>query len=279
MAARVGIRFLGWALLLLVGAPSLAGPAKLNLLANTWVLLRKDDLGGRRGGAVRYATYEKKFLLWGFMDADPEFLQENPSMSLPEHDIVYFDVGAKQWRDHASKTWVDQQAKKKPLYFVPRCYHGLTSGSERSLFRAPQGYPAESARPDLNIAFDQVAYHPPSRSLVYFTGGLTTSYHVETRRWTNLTPTHWPPPVLGGSLGYDSLHDEMVLFGGGHVAERRSDGRVVGHSGTWIYSCADIGKIHGPALVYSPSSCRSSALRSLPRLLSPWGCRPAEQLF
>ena len=31
--------------------------------------------------------------------------------------------------------------------------------------------------------------------------------------------------MLGGSLAYDSLHDEVVLFGGGHVENRRTDGR------------------------------------------------------
>src|SRR4029079_13081243 len=93
--------------------------------------------------------------------------------------------------------------------------------------------------PDLNISFDHVVYHPPSRSLVYFTGGLTVAYHVESRRWRNLAPAQTPPPVLGGSLAYDPLHDEIVLFGGGHVAEKRDDGRIVGHTGTWIYSFTD----------------------------------------
>jgi hypothetical protein len=202
---------------------------------NTVTLLRRDAIGARRGGAVRYVASEGRFLLWGFMDADPELLQESPSMPLPEHDVVLFDLKKKQWRDHVSKEWARRQAETKPRYFVPRCYHGLTTGSERSLFRAPAGYPAQTARPDLNITFDQVVYHPPSRSLVYFTGGLTAAYHVETRRWRNLEPAQSPPPVLGGSLAYDPLHDEIVLFGGGHVAEKRG-GRIVGYTDTWIYS-------------------------------------------
>ena len=68
--------------------------------ANRFMLVRKDNVGARRGGAVRYAASEKTFLLWGFLDADPEFLQENPSMPLPELDVVFFDVEKKQWRDH-----------------------------------------------------------------------------------------------------------------------------------------------------------------------------------
>lgn len=234
-----------------------AEPAPLELPANSWELLRKDNAGARRGGAVRFAPAAKAFLLWGFMDADPEFAQENPSIALPEHDVVAFDVGEKRWRDHAPKEWSERQASVKPLYFVPRCYHGLTSGSERSLFRAPEGFPAALARPDLNITFDQVVYHPPSQSLVYFTGHLTVAYDLAKRRWSNLSPKESPPPVLGGSLAYDSLHDEIVLFGGGHVAEKSDAGRVVGHTGTWIYSFVDknwsryAGKVEPPPRMYS----------------------------
>jgi hypothetical protein len=206
---------------------------------NAFVLLRKDNIGARRGGAVRFVPSEKTFLLWGFMDVDQEFPQENPSMPLPEHDVVAFDIVSKRWRDHASSEWSARRPERKPLYFVPRCHHGLTSGSERSLFRAPEGYPESTARPDLNITFDQVVYHPPSRSLVYFTGGLTVAYDVAKRTWRDLAPARSPPPVLGGSLAYDPLHDEIVLAGGGHVAEKRADGRVVGHTDTWIYSFAD----------------------------------------
>ncbi|MCE9532220.1 MAG: hypothetical protein K8T89_14040 [Planctomycetes bacterium] len=204
----------------------------------SFVLSRKDNTGARRGGAVRFVPHEKTFLLWGFMDADPEFPQENPAMPLPEHDVVGFDFEKKEWRNHVSGEWAKQAARTKPLYFVPRCYHGLTSGSERSLFRAPEAFGQTEARPDLNISFDQVVFHPPTKSLIYFTGGLTVAYDVAERRWRNLAPAQSPPPVLGGSLAYDPLHNEIVLFGGGHVAEKRDDGRLVGYTDTWIYSFA-----------------------------------------
>jgi hypothetical protein len=40
---------------------------------------------------------------------------------------------------------------------------------------------------------------------------------------------------MAGSLAYDPMHDEIVLFGGGHVAEQGRDGRIVGYTGTWLY--------------------------------------------
>lgn len=218
------------------GALAQTAPANADLPANTWVQIRQDTSGARRGCAIRYAPEAGAFFLWGFMDADPEFRQEEPSLTLPEYDMVAFDLATRRWRNHLPQSYSAEWSKKLPPTFVPRCYHGLTSGSERSLFRPPEGYPAEAARPDPNVVFDQVAYHPPSRSLVYFTGGLTIAYHVEQRRWTNLAPAHSPPPVLGGALVHDPVHDELILFGGGHVAEEGPNGRTVGYTGMWVYS-------------------------------------------
>ena len=212
--------------------------AEADLPANTWVQLQKDAVGARRGCAIRYAPAAGTFFLWGFMDADPEFRQEEPAMAVPEYDMVAFDLDARRWRNHLPRRWEAEWGRKLPPTFVPRCYHGLTSGSERSLFRPPAGYPAEAARPDPNLVFDQVTYHPPSKSLVYFTGGLTVAYQVAERRWTNLAPIH-APPVLGGALAHDPLNNELILVGGGHVAEEGPDGRIVGYTGTWAYSFAD----------------------------------------
>src|SRR5208283_5707217 len=124
------------------------------------------------------------------LNANYDLLQENPTMPVPEHDMVAFDPADGRWRSHLPTAWQAEWSKQLPPVFIPRAYAGITSGSERSLFRPPPGYPAAAARPDLNIVFDQVAYHPRSKSLVYFTGGLTVSYDVENRKWTNLAPAH-----------------------------------------------------------------------------------------
>ena len=55
---------------------------------------------------------------------------------------------------------------------------------------------------------------------------MTAAYHVVERQWTNLAPAHTPPPVLGGTLAYDPVNDEMVLYGGGRIAEAGPDGRI-----------------------------------------------------
>ncbi len=193
---------------------------------NTWIELRKDPVGARPGSAIRYAAEARAFFLWGFLNADPNLLQEQPLMQVPEYDVVAFDPDDGRWRG--------QREKFYPAY-IPRTYSGKTTGSEQTVMRGTTNDAGGVPRPDLNIVFDQVAYHPGSQSLIYFTGGLTAAYDVVRRRWRDLAPAGSPPPVVGGSLAYDPVNDQIVLFGGGHAAERAPDGRLVGYTGLWVY--------------------------------------------
>jgi hypothetical protein len=203
---------------------------------NQWVQLCQDFEGARPGSAIRYVPVAGTFFLWGFMNANPDLLQEQPLIEGPEYDIVTFSPAEGRWRSHFPKSWEATWSLKLPLAYSPRTYSGITTGSERTVLRSPTDEAEGAPRPDLNIVFDQVTYHPSSQSLVYFTGGLTAAYHTVNRRWSDLAPRHKPPPVLGGSLAYDPVHDEVILFGGGHVAEPDSSGKLVGFTGTWVYS-------------------------------------------
>jgi hypothetical protein len=181
----------------------------------------------------------KSFFLWGFMDSDPDLLQEHPLAEVPEYDVVTFDLSEARWRNHLPLAWESQWNVTLPPAYIARTYAGLTTGSERTVLRGPTDESEGASRPDLNLVFDQVSYQPAIQSLFYFTGGLTATYDVVKRRWHDLTPAHTPPPVVGGSLAYDPLNNEMVLFGGGHVTEKGPDGRLVGYTGTWVYRFAD----------------------------------------
>lgn len=209
--------------------------AGADLPPNRWTQVRQDATGARRGSAMRYVPEAGAFFLWGFFDADPGLLQEQPLMEAPEYDIVAFTPAEGRWRNHLPRQREAEWNKKLPLAYIPRTYSAITTGSERTVLRGPTGEPGGVPRPDLNIVFDQVAWHPSLRSLVYFTGGLTAAYCVAERTWTDLSPHHSPPPVLGGSLAYDPVNRELVLFGGGHVVERAPDGKIAGYTGTWVY--------------------------------------------
>lgn len=210
-----------------------------DLSAGQWVQLCKDSQGARRGSAVRYVQETGAFYLWGFMDCNPGHLQEHPLMEVPEYDMVAFDPEQGRWENQFPPAWETEWKKKMPLASVVRTYSGITTGSQQTILRSPTDSPDAAPRPDLNVVFDQVVYHPTTKSLIYFTGGLTAAYDVNRRRWSDLAPAHCPPPVLGGSLAYNPLHDEIVLFGGGHVVEPGPDGVPVGYTGTWHYSFAD----------------------------------------
>ena len=239
MASRLcaWILFCGIALVAIPGS----GPQEgvYDLIPNQWVELRRDPAGARRGSAIRFAPAAGAFLSWGFMNADPNLLQEQPLMEIPEYDVVGFDPRERRWLNHFPKRWESQWSKKLPLAYIPRTYSGITTGSERTVLRGLTDDAGGAPRPDLNVVFDQVSYHPPTNSLIYFTGGLTAAYDTVNRRWSDLAPKNSPPPVLGGSLAHDPVNDEIVLFGGGHVAESGPDGRVVGYTGTWVYRTRD----------------------------------------
>jgi hypothetical protein len=217
----------------------IASAGAQELPANRWVQLEQDPAGARRGSAIRYAPEARAFFLWGFFDYDTELLQEHPLMEVPEYDMVAFDPSEGRWRSHFPPSREAEWSKKLPLAYIPRTYAAITTGSERTVLRGPTDQGSGAPRPDLNIVFDQVAYHPGLGALVYFTGGLTAAYDVKRRRWSDLEPRHSPPPVLGGSLAYDARNNEIVLFGGGYVAEPGPGGRVVGYTGTWVYKDGD----------------------------------------
>ena len=209
--------------------------AAQTLPANRWVEIARDAAGARPGSAIHYVPDAHAFYLWGYMNDDPDLLQEQPLMRIPEYDMVTFDPADGHWRNDFPREWEQDWTKRLPLAYLPRTYSGITSGSERTVLRGPTDEKEGAPRPDLNIVCDQAVWVPSVKSLVYFTGGLTAAYDVSARRWRDLGPRHSPPPVMGGSLAYDPLHDAIVLFGGGHVAEPGPEGRPAGSTGTWVY--------------------------------------------
>jgi len=231
--------------ILLLQGLIVASSAAAELAPNQWVQIVHDTNGGRRGSAIRYAPGTGSFLLWGFIDHDPELLQEHPLMQVPEYDVVSFTPSEARWRNHLPPSREREWSRQLPMAYLPRTYSAITTGSERTVLRGAADERGGVPRPDLNIVFDQVAWHQPLQSLVYFTGGLTAAYDPAKRFWTDLRPAHSPPPVVGGSLGYDSTNGEMVLFGGGHVAERGPSGKVAGYTGTWIFRDNDWQRLPG----------------------------------
>ena len=205
-----------------------------NLEPNTWTRLSRDEDGARRHCALRYVP-EGGYFLWGYLSYDV-FIYGGPHLPRkdnPEYDLVMFDPAVGAWKNQFPVEKAAEWTHALPPMYLCQNYHGITTGSYRPQLKMRDGV----LRPDLNIVFDQVTYDSKRARMVYFTGGRTFGYDMHTRSWADIAPGGSPPPVLGGSLCYDPFNDEIVLVGGGHVAERGSGGRLAGYTGTWIFDC------------------------------------------
>ncbi len=215
-------------------ASSWAGRVLLpDLPANTWTQICRDPQGARRSSSFRYVDDGAYFLLWGFMGyvmsdyGNPE----KPWNGNTEYDIVIFDPRKGTWESQYPREKASEWRNHPPPMHMCSYYQGITIGSHRPQLKEREGI----LRPDLNVVFDQVTYDTRRSRMIYFTGGRTFAYDVKRRRWSDAAPGSAAPPVLGGSLCYDRFNDEVVLFGGGHVAEKGPQGTPVGWTGTWIY--------------------------------------------
>ena len=204
---------------------------------NTWNRVAQDEQGARRSSSFRYVEEGGYFLLWGFHGyvmsdyGNPE----KPWHGNKEYDLVAFDPRTGRWESRLPFEREEQWRATPPPMHMCSYYQGITIGSHRPQLKEREGV----LRPDLNIVFDQVTYDRRRARMIYFTGGRTFAYDVKARKWSDAAPEGGPPPVLGGSLCYDRRNDEVVLFGGGHVAEPGPGGAPVGWTGTWIYQCAN----------------------------------------
>lgn len=198
-------------------------------------MVNRDEYGARRHSSFRWAEEAGAFLLWGYMGHITEYYgsPDEPYSENPEYDMVAYSVKEGVWQNHLPPGKEAEWSRNLPPLHQCSSYQGITIGSHRPQLKLREGI----LRPDLNIVFDQVTYDSKRGRMVYFTGGRTFAYDVVNREWSDIGGSEGPPPVLGGSLCYDPFNDEIMLTGGGHVAELGPDGKAVGHTGTWAYQC------------------------------------------
>ena len=207
-------------------APKSESKSVSDIPNNKWTMISRDDGGARRHSSFRYVENGNYFLLWGYLSYNV-YIYGGPHIPYeenPEYDIVVFDPKVGSWKNQFPFEKEEEWSRKLPPMYLCNLYHGITTGSYRPQLKIRDGI----MRPDMNIVFDQVTYDSKRSRMVYFTGGRTFAYNTVNRRWSNIGQGKNPPPVLGGSLCYDPLNDEIVLFGGGHVAEVGPDGKVQG---------------------------------------------------
>jgi hypothetical protein len=215
-------------------ATSCTRNAQADVPANSWTRIVQDQQGARRFSSFRYVNDGKYFLLWGYMGhvTDDYGNPDKPWDGNNEYDIVVFDPQAGRWQSQYPREKENEWPNNPPPMHLCNSYQGITTGSYRPQLKVREGV----LRPDLNIVFDQVAYDSKRSRMIYFTGGRTFAYDVRSRKWSDaVSQSQTPPPVSGATLSYDPFNDEIVLAGGGHVAEPGPHDEPVGYTGTWIF--------------------------------------------
>lgn len=170
--------------------------------ANTFVEIAKDDIGGHYFSQMIYAPSIKGIVSWG---------TRTHSKKIRAHETQHFDLKTNQWLN----AWPKDRAESwsKAIKQWPDWSICATVGE----FYTRDGI--EMPRP--NSSFYQACWDDHNQRIVYYVGSMTFSYHPKLREWKLI---HAPdekaqPPalLLWGSLCYDPINKQILLFGGGGV--------------------------------------------------------------
>jgi len=140
---------------------------------------------------------------------------------------------------------------------------GNGAGFEDAEFKKVEGYLRPTLEGAAHKAFYQYAYNPDDFSIYYYLYNRTFRYNTHTRLWdTLLTNTHpaimegGTRPLTWGSMCYDPVHKEMILFGGTGTDAKN------GNCGTWTFkpSTREWKKVNAP--VEPPPRCYSQMVYS-----------------
>ena len=170
---------------------------------------------------------------------------------------IPFDAGARvrrcllhaseaRRRNHSGRRAVSVSgAASFPWHTFRALYSAITTGSERTVLAraADERGGVPRPRPEHCLRSGRLASAPAIARLFHRrTDGCVRSGQAFR---TDLRPAHSPPPVVGGSLAYDSTERRNGFVRGGHVAERGPSGKVAGCTGTWIFRDNDWQRLPG----------------------------------
>ncbi|MBW2734841.1 MAG: hypothetical protein JRH20_20835, partial [Deltaproteobacteria bacterium] len=201
---------------------------------NTWMKVSETTTGGRLGPVFAFVPPLGRFVVSGGVPG------------APAADKLHFST---EHLDLESKRYENVYPPQAPAIFTP------AEGPTQAPPHPPWGYPSfdildkeDIARmPFFRDAFDVAsnAYfqwtYVPDRGLVYaFIHNKTLTYNPQTQTWVDLEVMHTPTDhhtsliigtraMMWGAMGYDPIHQELVLTGG-------SSSMAGGSPGTWVFS-------------------------------------------
>jgi len=187
-----------------------------DLPPNTWVTAGDETTGGAAVGLV-YLPEQKGMLQFGRRDGK----------GATNYWAEVFDLAGRRWQE-----WVPSAGRLSAQNSRGSCYTQWT---------VKDGY-AMPVLPCYNNCFwaaHQMCYLPEEKKVLYFWGGLTFTYDPAARAFENkgIPLDQAPPDVMLGSMAWDPVNREAVLFGGGYLKAYQvpaiTDVKQVKQPGAW----------------------------------------------
>ena len=203
-----------------------------DLPPNTWVTVDDDPSGGCSAGLV-YLPEQKGMLLYGRRDG----------RGVTNYWAEVFQLNERKWA-----AWVPEAGRLSAQN---------ERGSSYTQWKTQNGYEMP-VLPHYNNCFwssHQMCLLPGQKKVLYFWGGATFTYDPARRTFENLKIglAAAPPDVMLGSMAWDPVNQEAILFGGGYLKAYTAGGRSEvkqekqpdawtperwDRRGTWAYSPA-----------------------------------------
>ena len=171
---------------------------------NTWVTIDDAPGGGAAAGLV-YMPAQQGMLLYGRRDGK----------GADRYWVELFKVAEKKWEE-----WVPAAGRLA-------AQNGR--GSWYTQWKNENGYEMPFL-PSYNNCFwaaHQMCYLPDEKKVLYFWGGMTFKYDPDTRTFENMKIplNEAPPDVMLGTMAWNPVSEEAILFGGGYISAYKAGGR------------------------------------------------------
>jgi hypothetical protein len=210
-----------------VPTPAADQLAKLPL--NQWVQLSETFPHGYTYSAMVWCPQRKQVLHWGAVASARGIEGRN--------DVRAFDVEKLAWTS-------DYPSDPDQSWGI------VGGGSGRAVSYSGKGQMLASGRPMAAMIVNAAVWDSKRQRMVVSMPGLMADYNPATRKWHDIQATTQlhglkipgGPPVYGAGMGYDPIHDEIVMFphfGAQQADLRKVTGRISGHLGTLRYSYED----------------------------------------
>lgn len=186
----------------------LASPVHAEPLANQFLKVAENEVGGHFFSQVIYAPSAKAVVSWG---------TRTHAHKIRAHETLHFPIEDNRWMDAFPRD------KEKPWSGSYKQWGDWDICETSGTFYQRDG--VKMPRP--TNSFYQVCWDEHRQRLVYYVGSMTFSYEPAKRSWKlihDASVKEQPPALLlWSSLCYDPVNKQVILFGGGGAD--RSDGR------------------------------------------------------